>query len=86
MLYAVSSVILSERGIFLCMREQFAKGSHVEIELPLPSGEIMQVGGTVIYGKAQNGSGSVDSQGMSVKFDRLTVANLQVQSGLVANL
>jgi CheY-like chemotaxis protein len=85
-LYAVSSVTLSERGIFLCMREQFAKGSHVEIELPLPSGETMQVGGTVIYGKTQNGGGSVASQGMAIKFDRLTVANLKVLSEVVANL
>ena len=85
-LYTVSSVTLSERGIFLCMREQFAKGSHVEIELPLPSGETMQAGGTVIYGKTQNGGGSVASQGMAIKFDRLTVANLQVLSELVADL
>ena len=84
--YACSRVTLSERGIFLCMREQFAKGSHVEIDLPLPSGETLQVGGTVIYGKTQNGGGSVASQGMAIKFDRLTVANLQVLSELVANL
>ena len=57
-----------------------------EIELPLPSGETMQVGGTVIYGKTQNGGGTVASQGMAIKFDRLTVANLQVLSELVANL
>ena len=68
------------------MREQFAKGSHVDIDLPLPSGETMQVGGTVIYGKTQNGGGSVASQGMAIKFDRLTVASLQVLSELVANL
>lgn len=84
--YAVSSVTLSERGIFLCMGEQFAKGDHVEIDLPLSSGETMQVGGTVIYGKTQDADGSVVSQGMAIKFDRLTVTNLQVLSELVANL
>ena len=46
----------------------------------------MQVGGTVIYGKTQNGGGSVASQGMTIKFDRLTVATLQVVKELVANL
>lgn len=52
----------------------------------MPSGEKVQVGGTVIYGKTQNGGGSVVSQGMAIKFDRLTVATLQVVSELVANL
>jgi len=52
----------------------------------LPSGETVQVGGTVIYCKTQNGGGSVVSQGMAIKFDRLTVATLQVVSELVANL
>jgi hypothetical protein len=46
----------------------------------------MQVGGTVIYGKIQNGGGSVASQGMAIKFDRLTEATLQIRSELVANL
>ena len=57
-----------------------------ENDLPLPSGETMQVGGTVIYGKIQNGGGSVASQEMAIKFDRLRVATLQVVSELVANL
>ena len=58
----------------------------IEIDLPLPSGETVQGGGTVIFGKTQNGGGSVASQGMAIKFDRLTVATLQVVSELVANL
>ena len=52
----------------------------------MPSGETVQVGGTVIYGKTQNGGGSVASQGMAIKFDRLTVATLQVVLELDANL
>jgi CheY-like chemotaxis protein len=80
------SVTLSERGILLRMREPFAKGTHVEIDLPLPSGETMQVGGSVIYGKAQNGGGSVVSQGLAVKFDRLTMQKLEVLSEVVAEL
>lgn len=85
-LYTVSSVTLSERGIFLSMREQLPKGAHVEIDLPLPSGETMQFGGSVIYGKAQNGGGSVISQGMAIKFDRLTKEQLDVLSELVSDL
>ena len=52
----------------------------------MPSGETVQLGGTVIYGKTQNGGGSVASQGMAIKFDGLTVATVQVVSELVANL
>lgn len=85
-LYTVSSVTLSERGIFLSMREQLPKGAHVEIDLPLPSGETMRFGGSVIYGKAQNGGGSVISQGMAIKFDRLTKEQLDVLSELVSDL
>lgn len=82
----VSSVTLSERGIFLHMREQLPKGAHVEIDLPLASGETMQVGGSVIYGKALNGGSSVISQGIAVKFDRLTAKKLEVISELVEEL
>ena len=83
---AVSSVTLSERGIFLHMREQLPKGAHVEIDLPFPSGETMQFGGSVIYGKAQNGGGSEISQGVAIKFDRLTQEQLTVLSQLVSDL
>lgn len=82
----VESVTLSERGIFLHMREQLPKGAHVEIDLPLPSDETFQVGGSVIYGKAQNGGGSVISQGVAIKFDRLTLKNSEILSGLVEEL
>ncbi len=85
-LHAVSSVTLSERGIFLSMREQLPKDAHVEIDLPLPSGETKQFGGSVIYGKAQNGDGSEISQGMAIKFDRLTKEELEVLSELVSDL
>jgi CheY-like chemotaxis protein len=85
-LYQVSSLTLSERGIFLRMREQLAKGDRVEIDLPLPSGKLMHIGGSVIYGKAQNGGGSVISQGVAIKFDRLTKEELDVMSELVAEL
>jgi CheY-like chemotaxis protein len=85
-LYEVSSVTLSERGIFLRMHEHLPKGTHVEIDLPMPSGKKMQVGGSVIYGKAQNGGGSVISQGIAIKFDRLTQEKLDVLSEFVADL
>ena len=46
----------------------------------------MQFGGSVIYGKAQNGGGSVLSQGVAIKFDRLTQEQLTVLSELVSDL
>lgn len=84
--HKVASSTLSERGIFLHMREQLGKGEHVDIELPLTTGETLQVGGSVIYGKAQNGGGSVISQGIAVKFDRMTMQEGEVLSGLVTEL
>ncbi len=84
--YQVSSVTLSERGIFLSMSEQLAKNTHVDIDLTLPSGETMQFGGSVIYGKAQNDGGSVISWGAAIKFDRLIKEQLDVLSELVTDL
>jgi len=82
----VTSVTLSERGIFLCMKEQLPKGTHVDIALPLPDETQLHVGGSVIYGKAANGGGSVISQGIAIKFDRLSQKNREILSGLVEQL
>jgi CheY-like chemotaxis protein len=82
----VSSVTLSERGIFLHMREQLPKGAHVEIDLPLSSDETLQVGGSVIYSKAHNGGVSMVTQGIAIKFDRLTLKNSKILSALVEEL
>ena len=84
--HEVSSVTLSERGIFLRMSEQLAKGAHVEVDLPMPSGETLQVGGSVIYGKAQNGGCSVISPGIAIKFDRMTLKKIEILSSLVEEL
>jgi CheY-like chemotaxis protein len=84
--HKVESLTLSEKGIFLHMREQLSKGAHVDIDLPLPSDEILRVGGSVIYGKAQNGVDSVISQGLAVKFDRMTYQESEVLSTLVTEL
>lgn len=83
----VSSVTLSERGIFLHMNKQLAKGTHVEIDLPLSSADdTLRVGGSVIYGKAQNVCGSALSQGVAVKFDRLTYKDMDRLTNLVEEL
>lgn len=82
----VPSLTLSERGIFLRMHEMMPKGAHVDVDLPLPSGELLRVGGSVIYSKQQNGGDAVISPGMAIKFDRMTQKNGQVLSGLVADL
>jgi len=84
--HKVASSTLSERGIFLHMREQLAKGGHVDIELPMISGDKLKVGGTVIYGKAQNGGGSVISQGIAVKFDRMTKKDSDAVTAMVTEL
>lgn len=84
--HKVASATLSERGIFVHMREQLAKGEHVDIVLPLKSGERLQVGGSVIYGKVENDGSSVISQGIAVKFDRMTAKEGEVLTGLVTEL
>ncbi len=85
-LYEAPSITLSERGIFLRMREQLPKGAHVDVDLPLPSGEVLQVGGSVIYGKAENGGGSGVPPGIAIKFDRLTLKDIEVLTALVEEL
>lgn len=84
--YKTESVTLSERGIFVRMREQLPKGAHVDIELPISAEETLHVGGSVIYGKAENGCGSLISQGVAIKFDRLTMDKIERLSSLVAEL
>ena len=85
-LHEVSSVTLSERGIFLRTSEPLPKGDHVEVDLPLPSGETLQVGGSVIYCKAQNNSCAVISPGVAIKFDRMTMKNIETLTALVEEL
>ncbi len=84
--YEVPSITLSERGIFLRMREQLPKGTHVDIDLPLPSGKTLKVGGSVIYGKAENGGGSVIPPGVAIKFDRMTSKDSEILTALVEEL
>ena len=85
-LHEVSSVTLSERGIFLRTSEPLPKGNHVEVDLPLPSGETLQVGGSVIYCKAQNGGCAVISPGVAIKFDRMTMKSIETLTALVEEL
>lgn len=85
-LHKVASVSLSERGIYLQTREQLPKGAHVEIDLPLPSNEILHVGGSVIYSQAQHDNASLVSSGIAIKFDRLTLRNSAIISALVEEL
>ena len=85
-LHEVSSITLSERGIFLRTSQQLPKGDHVEVDLPLPSNETLQVGGSVIYCKAQNGGCSVISPGVAIKFDRLTLNDIEILNALVEEL
>jgi CheY-like chemotaxis protein len=84
--HEVSSVTLSERGIFLRMREALPKGDHVEVDLPLPSNEILSVGGSVVYCKTLNDDCSVSSPGVAIKFDRLTKKNVETLTALVEEL
>lgn len=86
MSYVAPSITLSERGIFLRMREQLPKGSHIDVDLPLPSGKTLKIGGSVIYGKKENGGGAVIPPGIAIKFDRLTLKDSKVLTTLVEEL
>ena len=85
-IHEVSSVTLSERGIFLRMSQHIQKGDHVEVDLPLPSNESLHAGGSVIYSKAQNGGCSVISPGIAIKFDRMTLQKIEILTALVEEL
>lgn len=82
----VSSITLSERGIFVRTCEPLPKGAHVDIDLPMPSDEVLHVGGSVIYGKARNGDDSMLIPGIAIKFDRLTMKNSELLTRLVKEL
>ncbi len=82
----VPSVTLSERGIFLRMKELLPNKTHVDVDIPLPSGELLRVGGSVIYAKAMNGGDSVISPGIAIKFDRLSYKNIEILSEQVEEL
>lgn len=84
--YVAPAVSLSERGIFFQTKECFPQNSHVDIDIPLSSGECLTVGGSVIYTKKTNGDGEVACPGLAVKFDRLTMHTREALSKLVEDL
>jgi CheY-like chemotaxis protein len=84
--YEVPSVTLSERGIFVHTKEQIPKKAHVDIDIPLSSTEILQVGGSVIYLKGTDDGEPVVTPGIAVKFDRLTLKAKERLSELVEEL
>jgi hypothetical protein len=55
-------------------------GRHVDIELPLPSGEYLSVGGSILYTMALNGGNTMISPGVVIKFDCLTKKNIELSS------
>lgn len=85
-LYKGTSINLSERGIFVHMRELLPKGARVNVDIPLLSGKMLRVGGAVIYTKAQSGNSTVLAQGLAIKFHRLTRADTDVLAELVSDL
>ena len=82
----VASVTLSERGIFLHMKDPLPKRTPVDVEIPLPSGEILRAGGSVIYAKTTHGHTEEISPGVAVKFDRLSSHAKESLSELVEEL
>lgn len=85
-LYHAKSITLSERGIFVYLRQLLPKDARVDVDIPLPSGEVLRVGGSVIYIKALSGNNTVVAPGMAIKFDRLTQKDTTVLTQLVTNL
>jgi CheY-like chemotaxis protein len=82
----LKSVTLSERGIYVSTRDLLRRDTEVGINLPLPRGEILNLKGQVIYTKSQNGSRSLVSQGMAIKFDHLTTRDMELLTETVTEL
>ncbi len=53
------------------MKDPLPKSTPVDIEIPLPSGETLRAGGSVIYAKTTNGHTEEIFPGVAVKFDRI---------------
>lgn len=90
-LLKLNSVTLSERGIFVRMRQPLAKGTAVDLAIPLNDETILEIGGTVIYTKSMNGGKFVIPPGVAIKFDRLTADDIdklraQVTEQLIGDL
>ena len=82
----VSSVTLSERGIFVQMKDPLPRSTPVDIEIPLPSGENLRAGGSVIYSKAPNGHEEELFTGVAIKFDRISNQSKESLSKYVEEL
>lgn len=83
--FNLNSVTLSERGIFVRMRQPLPVGTEVDVCIPLSEGRTIGVGGKVIYVKSLNGGKFVIPPGVAVKFDRLTTEDAELLSKLVTD-
>ena len=75
---------LSERGIMVRMAEPLSQGAKVEVELKLSDGQIVRVGGEVIYVRGKGIQGAV--AGVTIKFDRVTLKDSERLQALVTQL
>ena len=83
--FHLNSVTLSERGIFVRMRQPLPIGTEVDVCIPLAGDRSLEVGGKVIYVKSLNGGKFVIPPGVAIKFDRLTTEDAGLLSKLVTD-
>ena len=69
----LTGVTLSERGIMVRMPKPPAKGTPIDVDLTLPEGEVLKLGGVVIYVRVGKGGVHSPAPGVAIKFDRVTI-------------
>jgi CheY-like chemotaxis protein len=81
----VNALTLSERGIMVRMPQPLPKDTTVDVRITLPDSQTMQVGGKVIYVHDHSAT-PVMSANVAIKFDRLTLDNVENLQILVKQL
>ena len=82
----LQSLTISERGIFVCSTDLAVRSGMLRVRIPLNNGELLEVGGRVIYRMMEDEITASSPAGMAIKFDRMTSRDADLLTALVTDL